>query len=97
MGCLARQLPTSVPAWYLLAALAIAGDAAAAKPQEAGKAFVWRLVDVPAPFYLVGTMHTLTKEDYPLPPPYHQALAKAEQVIFECDPRQRPLLVRKFR
>ena len=97
MAWLAPRLPTSVSIWFLVAALAVAGGARAAKPEAPEKAFVWELVDVPAPFYLVGTMHSLTKADYPLAPPYHEALAKAERVIFECDPRQRPLLVRKFR
>jgi len=29
------------------------------------KQFIWRVVNAPAPFYLVGSMHALRRDDYP--------------------------------
>ena len=49
------------------------------------------------PFYLVGSMHSVALRDYPLPQVYRTALTKSQRLVFEHDPRQRPLLIRKFR
>lgn len=66
-------------------------------PSTAGKHFVWRVTNAHAPFYLVGSLHSLTKEDYPLPPTYRDAFAGAERLLFEYDPRRRAALTREFR
>jgi uncharacterized protein YbaP (TraB family) len=97
MGRMARQIPAGIQAWLLLAVLLGPINIIAAQLKPSEKPFVWQLLDLPVPFYLVGTMHSLTREDYPLAPVYHQVLARAERVVFEYDPRQRPLLARKFR
>ena len=94
MGRLARQCPASVVALLLLLA---AGRLNAGRPAPPERPFVWQLIDLPVPFYLMGTMHSLNGEDYPLSSAYRQALASAQRVVFEYNPRQRQLLARKFR
>ncbi len=66
-------------------------------PALAEKHFVWRVTGRSTPFYLVGSLHSLTKEDYPLPPAYLQALSETDRLIFEYNPRQNDALTRKFR
>ncbi|HEX4665000.1 MAG TPA: TraB/GumN family protein [Chthoniobacterales bacterium] len=79
-----------------LATLAAAGSAHAAEAPPT-KHFVWRVTSAPVPFYLVGSFHSLTKDDYPLPSAYRSALAGAERLLFEYDPRRRDALARRFR
>lgn len=52
----------------------------------AGTACVWRVTNSPAPCYLVGTLHALSGKDYPLPPPYYQAIKESQQFYFEIAP-----------
>jgi len=59
--------------------------------------FVWRVNGLAAPFYLVGSLHSLRPEDYPLPEPYRRALGQARRFVFEYNPQQRETLLRKFR
>jgi len=54
---------------------------------RAGTACVWRVTNVPVPFYLVGTIHALRGTDYPLPKAYNQALRDSAKLLFEVDPR----------
>lgn len=70
---------------------------ATAAPAPAGKQFVWRVKNLPTPFYLVGSMHNLAPRDYPLPAVYQTALTTSRRLVFEHDPRQAALLARKFR
>ena len=60
----------------LLVAVTLTPLAMDASPQ--GKKFpkccVWRVTNAKAPFYLVGSIHALSKKDYPLPQPYDIAL-----------------------
>src|SRR5205823_10175479 len=52
------------------------------------KCCVWRVTNVKAPFYLVGSIHALSKKDYPLPRPYELALKDAGRLLFEFDPNR---------
>jgi uncharacterized protein len=61
-----------------LSALSIRADAATA--------CVWRVTNVPAPFYLIGTVHALAGNDYPLPKAYDQALHDSKRLLLEIDP-----------
>jgi uncharacterized protein len=65
-----------------LAAFALGGGTA-----QAATACVWRVTNVPVPFYLVGTVHALSGNDYPLPKAYNQALRDSQRLLFEVDPR----------
>src|ERR1700732_3752688 len=53
---------------------------------QAGTCCVWRITNVSHPFYLVGTVHALSGNDYPLPAPYTQALHDSQKLIFEIKP-----------
>ncbi len=54
--------------------------------QAQPKCCVWRVTNAKAPFYLVGSVHALSKNDYPLPAPYEIALKDARRFLFEFDP-----------
>ncbi|MEO8439068.1 MAG: TraB/GumN family protein [Spartobacteria bacterium] len=56
---------------------------------KAATACVWRVTNAPAPFYLVGTMHSLSGHDYPLPKAYEQSMRDSQQFLFEIDPDRR--------
>jgi uncharacterized protein len=58
---------------------------------------VWRVTNVRAPFYLVGSFHNLRGDDYPLAAVYRKALADSQRLVFEYDPAQRDLFSAKFR
>jgi uncharacterized protein YbaP (TraB family) len=100
---MARRVRTPSEDWLVLAALALmvaSGPASASRssaPSTAETHFVWRVTNLAAPFYLIGSIHTLTEKDYPLPPIYDAALTNSRRVIFEYNPRQREALSRKFR
>jgi uncharacterized protein YbaP (TraB family) len=71
---------------------AIAGSTA----QKFPKACVWRVTNAKAPFYLVGSIHALSKSDYPLPSPYEIALRDSKRFLFEFDPNRHVEFERKF-
>src|SRR6266566_7886189 len=52
------------------------------------KCCVWRVTNAKAPFYLVGSIHALSRKDYPLPRPYELALKDARRLLFEFDPNR---------
>jgi uncharacterized protein len=69
---------------------------AAGSPKKFPKCCVWRVVNAKAPFYLVGSIHALSKKDYPLPAPYERALGDSRRILFEFDPTQHAEFERKF-
>ena len=71
---------------------AIAGSLAHKFP----KCCVWRVVNAEAPFYLVGSIHALSKKDYPLPGPYEVALKDSTRFVFEFDPSRGDEFEKKF-
>jgi uncharacterized protein len=64
--------------------------------QKFRKCCVWRVTNAKAPFYLVGSIHALSKSDYPLPAPYEVALRSSERFLFEFDPTKHLEFERKF-
>src|SRR5215467_5535449 len=60
------------------------------------KCCVWRVANAKAPFYLVGSIHALSKKDYPLPKPYDIALKSSTRFLFEFDPTRHEEFQRKF-
>src|SRR5437870_2919473 len=60
------------------------------------KSCVWRVTNAKAPFYLVGSIHALSKSDYPLPAPYEIALRNSKRFLFEFDPTKHLEFERKF-
>jgi uncharacterized protein YbaP (TraB family) len=53
---------------------------------NAGTCCVWRVMNTPAPCYLVGTLHALSGNDYRLPNGYYQALRDSKRFVFEMNP-----------
>jgi uncharacterized protein len=64
--------------------------------QAKSKCCVWRVTNAKAPFYLVGSVHTLSEDDYPLPAPYEVALKEAKRFLFEFDPTQQAEFEKKL-
>src|SRR5436189_1287873 len=84
--------------WIALSLFGIAPlSAIAVSPaQKFPKACVWRVTNAKAPFYLVGSIHALSKSDYPLPSPYEIALRDSKRFVFEFDPNRHAEFERKF-
>src|SRR5215471_10624838 len=82
----------------LLVALSLAPLAVDAAPQakKFPKCCVWRVMNAKAPFYLVGSIHALSKKDYPLPKPYDIALKNSARFVFEFDPTRHTEFQKKF-
>lgn len=64
--------------------------------QRLPKSCVWRVTNAKAPFYLVGSIHALSKKDYPLPAPYEIALRDSKRFLFEFDPNRHVEFEKKF-
>jgi uncharacterized protein YbaP (TraB family) len=64
--------------------------------QSFPKCCVWRVTNAKAPFYLVGSIHALSKNDYPLPAPYEIALRDSKRLLFEFDPTRHAEFEKKF-
>jgi uncharacterized protein len=56
------------------------------RERDTGKHYIWRVTNSPAPFYLVGSVHSLSGKDYPLARPIMDAFHEVKQVVFEYDP-----------
>ena len=82
----------------LVVTLALTPLAMDAAPQNKKfpKCCVWRVTNAKAPFYLVGSIHALSKKDYPLPKPYDIALKNSTRFLFEFDPTRHDEFQKKF-
>jgi hypothetical protein len=80
----------------LLLVLAPLSGIAAPPAKKFPKCCVWRVMNTNAPFYLVGSIHALSKKDYPLPAPYEVALKESKRFLFEFDPNRHMEFERKF-
>src|SRR6266436_5288699 len=79
---------TSVGILFLLLGSAALFANAARGAEVLPKCCVWRVTNAKAPFYLVGSIHALSRKDYPLPRPYELALKDARRLLFEFDPNR---------
>jgi uncharacterized protein len=80
----------------LLLGLAPLSAIAVSPAQKFPKCCVWRVTNAKAPFYLVGSIHALSKKDYPLPAAYERALKDSTRFVFEFDPNRGAEFERKF-
>jgi len=80
----------------VLFALALAFAIPAGAAQALPRCCVWRVTNAKAPFYLVGSIHTLTPKDYPLPIAYEIALKDSRRFLFEFDPTRYAEFEKKF-
>lgn len=67
-----------------VAALLLIGTARGAFSQE--KTSLWKVTSGTGTVYLLGSIHMLTENDFPLPPAMDKAFEEAEVVVFEVDP-----------
>ena len=90
----------TLAAFVCLTAGATEKPAASATPSRQAKKLpkccVWRVTNAKAPFYLVGSIHSLSKSDYPLPSPYELALNDSQRFVFEYDPNKDDEFQKKF-
>ena len=52
---------------------------------NAATACVWKVTNAKAPCYLVGTIHSLSGNDYPLPKAYDQVYHEVNRLVFEIN------------
>jgi hypothetical protein len=72
----------------LVAFCALAGATLPAANAPQRKRFLWRIVNTPAPFFLVGSMHALRESDYYVLADFDQAIDQSQKFIFERDPEK---------
>jgi uncharacterized protein len=86
--------------WFRITSLLIGSTLLVATSVHAAQRFpkccVWRVTNAKAPFYLVGSIHALSKNDYPLPGPYEIALKDSKRFLFEFDPNRHIEFEKKF-
>jgi uncharacterized protein YbaP (TraB family) len=90
-----RAKKPSSPSLLIYVLIALAGSIFCSTG-NAATACVWRVTNVPVPFYLVGTIHALSASDYPLPKAYNQALHDSKRLLFEVDPDPKGDYSKKF-
>jgi uncharacterized protein YbaP (TraB family) len=82
---------------YLANRLPLVPPRDAAVAPSTTKHCVWRVMNVSVQFYLVGTIHSLRPQDYPLPGAYLNALKNSKRLLFEYNPLERLAYTKKFR
>jgi uncharacterized protein YbaP (TraB family) len=90
-----RRTAGGFTALVVLILTAVAADAAP-QNKKFPKCCVWRVTNAKAPFYLVGSIHALSRKDYPLPRPYEIALKHSMRFVFEFDPTRHAEFEKKF-
>jgi uncharacterized protein len=91
-----RRATHGAIALFVAATLAPLAMDASPPTKRFPKCCVWRVTNAKAPFYLVGSIHALSKKDYPLPKPYDIALEDSSRFLFEFDPTRHAEFQKKF-
>jgi uncharacterized protein YbaP (TraB family) len=89
------QNPVLLIILFLLAA-ALSTPRVSAREADTGKHYIWRVINAPAPFYLVGSVHSLRGSDYPLAKPIMDAFHEVRNVVFEYNPHEDEEFTTKF-
>jgi uncharacterized protein len=92
----ARRFPRGLIALLVVLTLIPLVSDAGTHGNKFPKCCVWRVTNAKAPFYLVGSIHALSKNDYPLPKPYETALKDSTRMLFEFDPTRHTEFEKKF-
>src|SRR6266487_303293 len=61
-----------------------------------GKHCLWRVTNAKAPFYLLGSVHSLQRTDYERVPEIEEAIKQCQQILFEVDPKQDAICAEKL-
>jgi len=78
-----KQIRTAVAAILLLAAFPVFAGTFNIGPSE--KTFMWKVERGETTLYLLGSVHALKEDAYPLPPAIEAAFAEVEVAVFEID------------
>ena len=81
---------------FVTGLLVITTGACAAQNPTSGKHCLWRVTNARAPFYLLGTMHSLRLSDWKFSPGIEEAIRQSHQFWFEIDPNRGDLFTRKI-
>lgn len=65
--------------------LALLGGAVRLQGGEVDRLMLWEIENSPKSVYLLGTVHVLQPEDYPLPAEIERVFQESTQVVFEVD------------
>ena len=71
--------------WLLIIAQSWLFSSLACAQSAPEKKFLWRLIDSPQPFYILGSFHALRGGDYPLGRQIDQAIGECKRFVFEYD------------
>jgi len=69
---------------------------AGAEINSNGKHCLWRITNARAPFYLLGSVHSLQRSDYETVPTIEQALRQSQKIVFEVDPKEDAVFATKL-
>jgi uncharacterized protein YbaP (TraB family) len=69
-------------------------SAADTSPNE--KHCLWRVTNARAPFYLLGSVHSLQRTDYEQVPLIEEAIKQSQQILFEVDPKEDQTFAKKL-
>ena len=70
---------------------------AGAEINSGGKHCLWRITNARAPFYLLGSVHSLQRSDYDTVPAIEQAIRQSQKIMFEVDPKEDVVFATKLR
>ena len=70
---------------------------AGAEINSGGKHCLWRITNARAPFYLLGSVHSLQRSDYDTVPAIEQAIRQSQKIVFEVDPKEDVVFATKLR
>ena len=86
--------------FFVLALSCALGQATTPQPTPAnpagGKHCLWRVTNAKAPFYLLGTMHSLRLTDWKFATGIEEAIRQSHQFWFEIDPNRGDLFMKKL-
>jgi uncharacterized protein YbaP (TraB family) len=81
MGGIGRSLLTRA----LIGLLAVAAAPCVAEQADTGRSFLWRVQSETTTLHLLGSIHLMKPEDYPLSPSIEDAFDESQIVVFEVD------------
>jgi len=70
----------------VVALCALSGGVSARTDAAQPRHFIWRVVNAPAPFYVVGSMHELRESDSYVATEFDREIDQSQKFIFERDP-----------
>jgi uncharacterized protein YbaP (TraB family) len=94
---LAAVCPMSLVRLILYGVISVfVGQPLLAADASTSKHFLWRVTNARAPFYLLGTMHSLRSSDWKFAPVIEDAIRQSHQFWFEIDPNRGDLFTKKI-